>query len=259
MKFNNTILYSLFLILVLSMTSCVSRKKMTYLYNDTSTQSDSSAINYNPVLQPDDVLFIMVSSQNPEVVAPYNLSSVSIQTEAEESFERTRLQSYLVDKEGYIEFPSIGRIQLGGLTRSEAILKLKEVLKDYISDVTINLRVLNYKVSVLGEVNKPGSFTISSERITIFEALSKAGDMTIYGKRKNVLVIREQNGAKIIERVDLTQADIINSPFYYLSQNDVVYVEANRTKMNSSAIGPNLTLGISLVSILASFIVLITR
>lgn len=259
MKFNNTILYSLFLVLVLSMTSCVSRKKMVYLYNSTSTQSDSSAVNYNPTLQPDDVLFIMVSSQNPEVTAPYNLNSVAIQTDTEESVERTRLQSYLIDKEGSIEFPSVGKIKLGGLTRNEAILKLKDILKDYISDATINLRVLNYKVSVLGEVNKPGSFTISSERITIFEALSKAGDLTVYGKRKNVLLIREQNGVKTTQRIDLTQSDIVNSPYYYLSQNDVVYVEANRVKLNSSMVGPNLTLGISLASILASFLVLITR
>ena len=136
---------------------------------------------------------------------------------------------------------------------------MKEILKEYVSDATINLRLLNYKVSVLGEVNKPGSFAISSERITIFEALSKAGDLTVYGKRNNVLVIREQNGVKTIERVDLTQTNIVNSPYYYLSQNDVVYVEANRTKLNSSLVGPNLTLVISLVSILASFVILINK
>lgn len=258
MKPINVVVYSVILLFVLSLTSCVSRKKMVYLYNS-ETQSDSSAVNYNPVLQPDDVLFIMVSSQNPEVVAPYNLTSVSVQTETEESFEKSRLQSYLIDKEGNIEFPSIGKIKLGGLTRSDAILKLKEILKEYVSDATINLRLLNYKVSVLGEVNKPGSFAISSERITIFEALSKAGDLTVYGKRNNVLVLREQNGVKTIERVDLTQTNIVNSPYYYLSQNDVVYVEANRTKLNSSLVGPNLTLVISLVSILASFVILINK
>ncbi|MCO6174200.1 polysaccharide biosynthesis/export family protein [Flavobacterium sp. NRK F10] len=228
------------------------------MYNENG-QADSSAVSYNPVLQPDDVLFIVVSSQNPEVVAPYNLNSVAIQGTSEESFERSRLQTYIIDKEGNIEFPSVGTIKLGGLTREEAVTLLKDTLKDYVSDATINLRILNYKVSVLGEVNKPGSFSISSERITVLEAISKAGDLTIYGRRDNVLLIREQDGVKTTQRIDLTKSDFINSPYYYLAQNDVIYVEPNKTKVNSSAIGPNLTLGISLVSILASFIVLVTR
>ncbi len=228
------------------------------MYNENG-QADSSAVSYNPVLQPDDVLFIVVSSQNPEVAAPYNLNSVAIQGTSEESFERSRLQTYIVDKEGDIEFPSIGTIKLGGLTREEAVTLLKDTLKDYVSDATINLRILNYKVSVLGEVSKPGSFSISSERITVLEAISKAGDLTIYGRRDNVLLIREQDGVKTTQRIDLTKSDFINSPYYYLAQNDVIYVEPNKTKVNSSAVGPNLTLGISLVSILASFIVLVTR
>ncbi|AWM13044.1 sugar transporter [Flavobacterium sediminis] len=260
MKIKNTPIYSccLLLIIFLSLTSCVSRKKMVYMYNENG-QADSSAVSYNPVLQPDDVLFIVVSSQNPEVVAPYNLNSVAIQGTSEESFERSRLQTYIIDKEGNIEFPSVGTIKLGGLTREEAVTLLKDTLKDYVSDATINLRILNYKVSVLGEVNKPGSFSISSERITVLEAISKAGDLTIYGRRDNVLLIREQDGVKTTQRIDLTKSDFINSPYYYLAQNDVIYVEPNKTKVNSSAIGPNLTLGISLVSILASFIVLVTR
>jgi polysaccharide export outer membrane protein len=127
----------------------------------------------------------------------------------------------------------------------------------YIKNPIINLRVMNFKVSVQGEVSSPGTYTVDSERVTLVEAISKAGDLTIYGKRDNILIIREIDGVKSYNRVDITKADFINSPFYYLAQNDVVYVEPNKTKINGAAIGPNTGVIISITSILITLITLI--
>lgn len=123
----------------------------------------------------------------------------------------------------------------------------------------VTIRLINFKITVLGEVQKPGAYTVKSERITLLEALGMAGDLTIYGKRSNVLLIREQNGQKVTHRIDLTKSSFIDSPYYYLSQNDVLYVEPNGTKVNSSAIGPNLTVGISALSLIVTIIALTTR
>ena len=160
---------------------------------------------------------------------------------------------------GNIEFPILGTIALGGLTETEAIAKMKSLLQDHIKDAVVTIRLLNFKVSVLGEVQKPGTYRIASERITLLEALGMSGDLTIYGNRSNVLVIREKNGTKTMERVDLTKSDFLNSTAYYLSQNDVVYVEPNKTKINSSAVGPNLTLAISALSLIVTIIALTVK
>ncbi|WP_130734312.1 polysaccharide biosynthesis/export family protein [Flavobacterium sp. J27] len=246
-----------FLILVLSLFSCASKKNVVYLQNNTT--SAISENTYEPYIQSDDVLLILVSSENPEIAAPYNLKSVVVDNNIEEASGNVKMQTYIVDANGNIEFPILGSLHLGGLTKTQAIVKLKQELKDHVTDAIINLRILNFKVTVLGEVTKPGSFTIKSERITLLEALSLAGDLTIYGKRNNILLIREQNGNKIMERIDITKSDFINSPFYYLSQNDVVYVEPNKTRVNSSLIGPNLTVGISALSLIVTIIALTTR
>ncbi|BCY27262.1 polysaccharide biosynthesis protein [Flavobacterium okayamense] len=229
---------------------------MLYLQNNISTESKT---NYNTVIKPDDVLMIVVSSENPEVAEPYNLKSVVLQSNSEEAIQTQRTQTYIVDIEGYIEFPILGKVKIGGLNKQEAIEYLKSLLKDHVKDAVINMRILNFEVTVLGEVNRPGTFEISSERITILEALGKAGDLTIYGKRKNVLLIRDENGVKSTHRLDLTKSDIVNSPYYYLAQNDVVYVEPNKTRINSSAVGPNIAVGISALSLVVTIIALTTR
>ena len=145
------------------------------------------------------------------------------------------------------------------MTRIEAIQKVKSLLTNHIKDPLVNIRILNFKVSVLGEVNKPGVHTIQSERITLLEALSLSGDMTIYGKRNSILIIREIEGEKVIKKVDITKRDFINSPYYYLSQNDVIYVEPNKTKVNASVVGPNITVGISALSLIITIIALTLR
>ncbi len=236
--------------------SCVSKQKMVYL--NTNNNNLSSQNSYEPVLQPDDILSITVTSENPEVAAPYNLPLTSVVNSGEDASQQ-RLQSYIIDKNGNIQFPLIGNIKLSGLTKTEANQKIMSVLKSHVRDALVHIRILNFKVSILGEVAKPGSFNIKSERITIFEALSLAGDLTIYGKRDNVLLIREENGVKSMNRIDLTNSQILESPYYYLNQNDVIYVEPNGTRVNSSAVGPNITVGISALSLLITIIVLVTK
>jgi polysaccharide export outer membrane protein len=229
---------------------------MLYLQNDLNSQNE---VNYQTKIKADDVLLIVISSENPEVAAPYNLKSVVLQGNSEEAIQTQRTQTYIVDVEGTIEFPILGKIKVAGLSKVEAITQIKELLKDHVKDAVVNLRILNFEVTVLGEVKNPGTFTVSSERITLLEALGKAGDLTIYGKRKNILLIREENGVKSTHRIDLTKSDFINSPYYYLAQNDVVYVEPNRTRINSSAIGPNITVGISALSLIVTIIALTAR
>ena len=242
--------------IILSLTSCASKKKIAYFQD---INGDFSAMNYEPVLQTDDVLMIVISSVNPEVAAPYNLKTVIIQSNSEISLAQERLQSYLIDQEGNIEFPVIGKVHLAGLNRTGAVALIKEKLKAHITDPIVNLRILNYKISVLGEVNKPGVYPLQSERITLLEAISLAGDLSIYGKRTDVLVIRENKGVKTINKIDLTNSDFVSSDFYYLNQNDVVYVEPNKTKVNSSIIGPNVAIGISAVSLLVTILALTIR
>lgn len=255
MKFIKITLLSLLFVLFLT-TSCASRKDLVYLQGGSNAKE---LVSYEPVLQPDDVVMIVVSSENPEVAAPYNLKAITVQGDSENTIGTQRMQTYILDKEGKIEFPLLGSIALGGLTKTQAVAKLKELLKDHVSDAVINFRILNFKVTVLGEVQKPGTYSVASERITLLEAIGMSGDLTIYGNRTNVLLIREKNGTKTMERIDLTKSDFLNSSAYYLSQNDVVYVEPNKTRINSSAIGPNLTVGISALSLIVTIIALTVK
>ena len=167
---------------------------------------------------------------------------------------------YLIDADGNIDFPIIGKLKVSGLTRTAAVDLIKENLKPYLVNPTVLIRILNYKVTVLGEVKNPGTFTIPNERVTLLEAIGIAGDLQITGRRKNVLVIRENDGKKTEYKVDLTSKDLFNSPVYYLTQNDVVYVEPNRARINSSVINPaNAGIVISAVSLIISVIVLISK
>lgn len=244
------------MLLLFSLFSCVPSSKMVYLQDVTDSQkSDNKA--YETLLQPDDLLSIIVSSESPENSIPFNLPQ--IQGNYEIGNNQNGIKTYLVDREGNIDFPVLGKIKLAGLSRKEADQKLIVLLSEYIKNPGINLRILNYKFSVLGEVNRPGSYAVASERITLLEALSKAGDLTIYGKRSDILVIREQNGKKNYKHIDITKSDFITSDYYYLVQNDVVLVNPNRTRQNAAAVGPNSSVILSAISILTSIAVLLFK
>lgn len=234
--------------------SCASRKNVVYMQDIDKTKSYDQSTNYEPVLQPDDLLAIIVSTESAEIAAPFNLPEIQ---SADSDYRG--LRTYLIDNSGYIDFPILGKVKLGGLTRSEANNKMVAAVSEYVKKPIINLRIVNYKISVLGEVNKPGSYNVIGERITMLEAITLGGDLTIYGKRDNILVIREKDGKKTYNRVDVTKPDFLNSPFYYLSQNDVVYVEPNKTKVNSSVIGPDVYVLFSSLSLLITVVVVLTR
>jgi len=253
-----------FLLLIASaLGSCVSKKKIVYMQN-ISTILPSEKISYEPSIKPDDLLVINIFSPTPEAVVRFNLLTTQTSQSANVTTGSGSVQdpvfySYLVDVNGNIHFPIIGDIKVGGLTKTQALDKLNTELREYITDPITTIRITNFKVSVLGEVNSPGEITVVTERITLPEVLSKAGDLTIYGKRDNVLIIREANGQKTFNYVDLTKADFVNSPFYYLTQNDLVIVEPNKTRVNSAVIGPNTGVIFSAISILLTVVALLIK
>jgi polysaccharide biosynthesis/export protein len=237
--------------------SCASTDKFILLKNAQNSENKSS--EFQAVLQPDDLLMIVFSSDNSFITQPYNLSNVVISNNDESDQGAQRLLSYQIDQEGNIQMPNLGTVKAAGKTRNELVADLTKLLEGKVKDPVITIRILNFKVSVQGEVLSPGTFPISTERVTLLEALSMAGGPTIYGRRDNILIIREENGVKSFQKVDITKSDFINSPFYYLSQNDMIYVEPNKTRVNSSVIGPNIGVALSAISLLVSILVLTTK
>lgn len=237
--------------------SCGSTKDVPYFQNSDSVDLTKSKMLYDAKIMPKDILTITVSTTDDEAALPFNLTVPTPYTANQRStYSQAMLQSYLVDNDGYVEFPKIGMIKLGGLTKAEAEKLIQAKIKPYMSDLEmpiVTVRMSNYKISVLGEVQRPGMYTVTNEKITILEALAQAGDLTIYGVRNNVKLIREDaTGEKIIHVLDLTDANIINSPYYYLQQNDIVYVEPNKVKAQNSSVGSMTTLWFSATSILIS-------
>ncbi len=248
--------YISLLLTIVALYSCTQKEKIIYFQGDLST----SEINrdYSPTLKTDDMISISVLGFDEQASKPFNLLvSNAMQSNTGYTQGAPSPLGYLIDKDGNIEFPIIGKIKLGGLTRVEAIELMKQQLKLYLNNPTIIIRILNFKITVLGEVRHPGTFTIPNERITLPEALGLAGDLEITGIRKNVLVIRDVNGKKTETRVDLTTKDLFSSSVFYLQQNDVIYVEPNRAKINSSLVNTsNVSMIISIISLFITMTVL---
>ena len=207
---------------------------------------------------PKDLLTIMVNTTDPEAAAPFNLTvqtSVNVANSTSLTQQPT-LQRYLVSNDGTIDFPVLGVLNVVGLTKDELEDHICEKLSNYIDEVPIvTVRMVNYKISVLGEVVRPGVFTINNEKVSVFEALALAGDLTIWGMRDNVKIIREDaDGKREIISINLNNVDIVNSPYYYLQQNDILYVTPNKTKAKNSDIGQSTSLWFSGVSILVSLV-----
>ncbi|RZK42728.1 MAG: sugar transporter [Hymenobacter sp.] len=209
-------------------------------------------------IQPDDLLSITVSSLNPEANLLFNsgvLQSSAGGASAAPAANKLN-EGYLVDKNGAVNFPVLGAVKLAGLTKEQATSKMITEIKQHIKDPTVNIRFLNFRITVIGEVNKPSSFTIPTERVNLVEALALAGDMTPYGKRENVLIIRESDGVRTTTRVNLNDKEVLNSPYYYLQQNDIMYVEPAKIKQLQGGSG-NFYLGIASasISIISLFII----
>ncbi|WFE83599.1 MULTISPECIES: polysaccharide biosynthesis/export family protein [Parabacteroides] len=243
-------------------TACTSTKKILYLQDVVPLKQQEIEQKYEVIIHSDDLLAIMVNSRDPELALPFNMPMVTYQL-GSNSTGQQRVLGYLVDTNGDIDFPILGKIHVEGLTRMQLteLVKNKLIEGDLIKDPIVTVQFLNFKVSVMGEVGRPGSFTISGDRITLLEALSMAGDLTIYGRRDRVGVIRENNGKRTILFHDLRSAEIFNSPCYYLQQNDIVYVEPNKAKSGQSGINQNNTIGVwvSVISLLTTIAVLIFK
>ena len=243
-------------------TACISPKKIIYLQDVVPLKQQEIEQKYEVIIHGDDLLAIMVNSRDPELALPFNMPMVSYQLGSNTGGQQ-RVLGYLVDTNGNIDFPILGEIHVEGLTRMQLteLIKNKLIEGDLIKDPIVTVQFLNFKISVMGEVGRPGSFTISGDRITLLEALSMAGDLTIYGRRDRVGVIRENNGKRTILFHDLRSADIFNSPCYYLQQNDIVYVEPNKAKSGQSSINQNNSIGVwvSVISLLTTIAVLIFK
>lgn len=241
--------------------SCQSYKKVPYLQDSGEVQrAVAEAKLYDARIMPKDLLTIVVSCSDPELAMPFNLTVATPVSAAQSSLtSQPALQQYLVDNRGNIEFPILGTLHIGGLTKSEAETLIKGKLSDYIKESPIvTVRMANYKISVIGEVNAPGTFTISNEKVNLFEALAMAGDMTVYGLRDNVRLIREDaDGHQHIITLDMNRADIVQSPYYYLQQNDILYVTPNKTKAKTADISTSTTIWFSVVGTLVSLASLI--
>jgi polysaccharide export outer membrane protein len=243
--------------LLLAITSCGSSKSVAYIQNSDSIAYDNSRFLYDAKIMPKDQLTITVHTVNPEASTPYNLLLQNSYYQGRSmSTGGGTLMPYLVDNDGYINFPVIGRLKVGGLTKSECENMILEKIRPYMAETenpVVTVRMSSYSVSVIGEVARPGSFQVAREKITILEALAQAGDLTIYGVRDKVKLIREDaTGKKEIHTLDLTNANIVNSPYYYLQQNDIVYVEPNKVKAQNARVGNMTTLWFSATSILIS-------
>ena len=256
------ILFILFLSILL--TSCLSRKKMVYFQGNQNFNNSST--NYEPIIQYDDLLYINISSIEPEAAAPFNLETRANVLDDQLTANTTagynvsmQKQTYLVDNYGNIEFPVIGTISAAGYDIKHLREILTTKLSNYIKDPVVKIRLMNYKVTVLGEVNMPGVKSSITQRITLPEALAMAGDMTIYGRRDNILLIRDFEGTKTYNRINITDANFVNSEFYYLDQNDVIYVEPRNAKINSSAIASNVTTIMSMVTFVITLYIILKK
>lgn len=256
MRLQNIFIISL---LITLLSGCASYKQVPYIQDaDMLSTIQEELPLYDAKIMPKDLLTITVNTTDPEAAAPFNLS---VQTSVNVAHSRSLtqqpiLQQYLVSNDGTIDFPVLGTLQIGGLTKGEAESLIREKLGEYLKETPIvTVRMSNYKISVLGEVTRPGVFTIGNEKVNIFEALAMAGDLTIWGMRNNVKLIRENaDGQRVIINLNLNRADIVTSPYYYLQQNDILYVTPNKTKSKNSDIGQSTNLWFSGTSILVSLI-----
>lgn len=238
----------------LLLSSCASVKDIAYFQNKVVDHPEKIDKHAGIVIQPKDQLSIVVSSRNPELVAMFNLPVVSYQAGSEVmalSGYNQRLMGYVVDNEGNIDFPVLGTMNVAGLTRWELSEKIKKELLDQklLTDAVVTVEFMNFKVSVIGEVASPGTYSIQGDKVTILQAISMARDLTIFGERENVSVIRERNGERTIYEVNLCDVDLFKSPAYYLQQNDIVYVQPNENKARQSTVDDK---GLRMTSIFVS-------
>jgi polysaccharide biosynthesis/export protein len=259
---NSIILAKLFagiFFILVSLTSCEVRERLVYLHESNLDTIQKVKNTYSPILRVDDQLGILVGGADQEALAPFQFYSTSSSNNNGQTLQLLTGITYLIDINGNINFPVLGFVHLAGKTRLEAVKYLQEQLAQYVDNPVVNIEIKNFKFTVLGQVKSPGIHMVSTDRMTILEAIGKAGDLQITGLRNNVLVLREINGERIEYRLDLTNKSIYNSPAFYICQNDVIYVEPNFTaNFQGTNFQTYTQLGTTLVSIFLSVFTLIT-
>lgn len=244
-------------IILLFLNSCVSQKDMVYFQK---SEKPPERVVFIPIenlkIKPGDVLTIRVSASEQEAAQPFNLTKSIASTERLGNVE---LETYMVSPKGTIEFPVVGTMEVAGYTNFELANKIKEEISDYVRDAIVNVRILNFKISVLGEVQRPGTFTIDDNHLSLPQALGLAGDLTLYGKRENILIMREENGVQVNTYLDLTDPKIVSSPYFNLQQNDVVYIEPKVARVQTAGSLQLTSRYLSIASVITSLVILFTR
>ncbi len=241
-----------FLSINLLLTSCYTKKDVVYFQNAKNFETIVDTDTFKAKLKIGDILSVNVSTLDLNVTKPYNLV---------EAGENAELIDYLIDSEGNIDYPVLGKIKLVGLSIEEAKSLFKKKFEDgqLLKDPVVMIRIKNYRVSILGEVARPGVYPITSERISILEAIAMAGDLNYTGRRRDVLVVRDFNGSKTYTQIDLTSKEVFNSPVYYLTQNDVVYVQPNNAAISSASGDARIGIITSLATLVLGFAVFFVR
>ena len=244
------------LLVICLLSSCATKKEIVYFQDAENLTDKINEQTFEPIIESNDILYVSISSMNEAVLLPFKRSTG---LESNASNSNAGLQGYLVNVDGDIRFPVIGNVSVVGKTRGQVEADLKLELSEFITDVVVDVRIMNFKITVIGEVNNPGVYNIPDERVTLPQALGLAGDLSEDGKRENILVIREINGQQQVSRIDLTKTDFFSSPYYFLKQNDVVYVEPSTKWVKKSGFIPDIPALLSLMTVVLSTIILLTR
>ena len=250
--------YLIIILCALTIASCATKKEVLYFQD--ADQINLKKIQYSASkIQVDDIINIKVTALNEESVKPYNVDNGI--SPSSSFIEILKLQGYLVSKEGDIVFPIIGKIKVIDKTITELEDYLKKVLIDggHVKDPTVSVRLLNSKFTILGEVNKAGTYTITENNLTLLQAIGYAGDLTINGSRQNVLIIRSSDGIQKTQKIDLTRTDWFSSEYYYVMQNDVIVINPNTNKIKSSGLLGSAGAVMSAISLVLTSILIVTN
>ena len=245
------------LLTVFSLISCATKKEIVYFQDVDGLNLSEVNKTFEPVIESNDILHISLSSMDESVIKPFKRDAGAVENQGVSN--NSGLKGYLVDSKGAIKFPILGSISVIGKTRGDVEEALRSRLQDYVKDVVVDVRIMNFKITVLGEVNNPGVLRVEDERVTLPEAIGLAGDFTEDGKRESVVVIREEGGKRLVSRIDFTKTELFNSSFYFLKQNDVVYVEPSLKGVKKSGFIPDIPALLSLVTVVLTSVILLTR
>lgn len=257
--------FLLFGLVALLLSSCNTSKEIIYLQDVRLESPEEIKAAETITVEPKDMLSIVVSSSQPDAARIFNLPIMATQASNGDLMYDSYLNGYVVDGDGYIDFPVVGKIKASGLNRWQLQDRIMETLRDkkLLDDPVVTVDFMNFKVSILGEVTAPGTYSIKSDKVSVLEAIAMARDLTIYGKRDEVYVIREEGGQRHSYKLDLRSSDIFDSPAYYLKQNDVIYVQPNKVRAGQSTINQNtvksVSMWVSIASLLTSIGVLVAN